>query len=206
MFATSSFGAPAPSFNLSNDPRSERLFHEHRKLAACARSFVQSRPDLASLGDDPVLSQMLASNGFGAHDAVVGRVAFDGKVVTAIVVPTRIWRDSDARARLRDIKTQAASMRTAVILVPQRWIRAEVRNSVARLIAQSRNTRVEQKQLRAILTFLRQERITTLSEAASVIRDHHDPFGALLGLAAKGLIDIDRSRKLGADSFVFTRL
>jgi len=206
MFATPTFGASAPSLRLDSDPRAERLLHEHRKLAACTRSYVQSRPDLASLGDDPLINQLLASNGFSAIDAVVCRVAFDGRIVTAIVVPTRVWRDQEARARLFEIKGQAAAIRTAVILVPQRWIRADIRNSVARLIAQSRNTRVQQKQLRDILAFLRKERITTITEAASVISDHRDPFGALLALAAQGLIDIDRSRKLAADSFVFTRL
>ena len=207
MFATESYKTGrTPEFAITSDARALRLLHEHRKLSITANNYVLSHPALVGLGDDPVVSHLISSSGFGPHDVVVVRLGAWGKIVTAICVPTRIWRDADLRAGLLDIKREAEEdLRTRCIVVPQRWLRANIRGSVARVIAQARHTRYSPKQMTTIIEHLLRTKISTLAEAAAVIPEHEDPFGAILAMAAQGYVGLDRSAPLKGGSWLSTR-
>lgn len=205
MFTSARFGAPASAPTFHSDARSERLFHEHRKLANCANAYVAAHPELVALGDDPVVSHLVAAAGFAATDIVILRVVAKGRMVTALCVPTRLWRDPPSRARLLELKREAEEIRTTCILVPQRWIKAETRGAVARAIAQARHTRYSHSQMNAVFNHLRQVKISSLAEAASVLVDHDDPFGVILSMCAQGFVDVDRSTPLRASSWISTR-
>lgn len=186
------------------DARSERFFHEHRKLTASARSFIHAHPTLVGLGDDPVVMQLAVAAGFSPLDLVVMRVLSNGRHVTAIAVPTRVWRDADHRACLLSLKGEARGLLIRCILVPQRWVRAEVRGGVARVIAQARQTVYSPQQLRAVLEHLGVTKVSTLSATANVLPDHRDPYGAVLAMVIQGYVQVDRSNALGADSWIAT--
>jgi hypothetical protein len=204
MFTSAKIDATAP-VSFYTDARSERLFHEHRKLTNSVKAYIYAHPGIVGLGDDPIVSHLAAAAGFAPVDLVVLRVTTKGRVITAVAVPTRIWRDTDARSRLIELKSEAQALRTSCILVPQRWVRAETRSSVARAIAQSRQTRFSHQQLQAVLDHLRASKISTLAEAADVLRDHQDPFGAVLSMTAQGYVDIDRSSRLRHDTWIAAR-
>ncbi len=193
-------GPAAPTFH--TDARSERLFHEHRKLSNDAQTYAYAHPRLAVLGEDPVVDHLIASHGFGWHDLVALRLYADGRTITAICVPTRLWRDPDAKSRLLELKSEARLERTACVLVPQRWLRASIRGSVARTIARSRGVQYARAQADAVLAHLTESRISTIAESAACVRDHHDPMSIVLSLASQGFIELDRSAPLRAETLV----
>lgn len=207
MFPTSSkTGTVMPATHFHTDAKSERHQHEHRKLKASARNFAFAHPKLMSMGEDPVIEHLMASAGFGSSDFFALRITVNGRAATAICVPTRVWRDSDARARLLETKREASAIRTKVLLVPQRWLRAPIRSSVARTIANARNARYNRADVRCVLEHLRTARIATLADAANVLSGHDDPFAVVLCMSGQGFIDIDRSTPLRADTWVSARL
>ncbi|WIJ25057.1 hypothetical protein [Devosia sp. RR2S18] len=104
-----------------------------------------------------------------------------------------------------EIKREAYEVRTVCVLVPQRWIKAETRGAVARAIAQSKHTRYSHKEIDAVLKHLRNAKISTLAEVASVLPHHTDPFGVVLSMSAQGFVDIDRSAPLHVGSWIGTR-
>ncbi|MBJ3786402.1 hypothetical protein [Devosia sediminis] len=204
MFATS-LGGATPLFDL-NDAKASRLFHEHRKLGNNAKNYISAHPKLMGLGDDPVVQHLLASAGFSPVDAYVIRLAAEGRMITAICVPTRIWRHEDCRLELHEVKKEARALRTNCILVPQRWLRAETRSAVARVVAQARNTRFTRAQMDAVLEHLRKTRISTIAETAHALVDHSDPIGVVLAMAGQGMVDLDRSTPLHPGTWASTRL
>lgn len=204
MFAAS-MGAPAPVLLFGTDARTARLQAEHRRLAQAASNFVASHPRLIPLGDDPMVRQFMAAAGFASVDYHIMRVSVAGRVVTALCIPTRLWRDPEVRRLLLDVKRQSGALRTKCILVPQRWVRATVRASVALALARSRNVRYSRKELDAVIEHLRQVRIGTVMETASILSEHDDPVGAIFSMACQGLIDVDRGGHLTAETFTSIR-
>lgn len=201
-----SMGAAAPAHLIGTNPRTARLLAEHRKLAQAAKNIIASTHRLVGLGEDPVVSQLLDAAGFAAVDVFVTRVAIDSKVVTAVCIPTRVWRDEDSRRLLLNIRRDARGLRTRVVIVPQRWLKADRRSSVARTLARSRHTRFSRKELRAVVAHLCETRISTLMQAAGALPHHDDPLGAVLAMACQGCIELDRSEPLNADTWTFLRL
>lgn len=207
MYPTSSKNSTfVPASHFYSDAKTERHHHEHRKLKAFARNFAFAHPNLLSMGDDPVVEHLLSSAGFGPADFYALRITVGGRTATAICVPTRIWRNHEAKERLLEVKRDAAAIRTTCVLVPQRWLRAPIRSSVARTIANARNARYTRTDIRAVLEHLRTNRITTLAEAADVLSGHDDPFAVVLCMSGQGFIDIDRSAPLRADTWISARL
>jgi hypothetical protein len=158
------------------------------------------------MGEDPVVQHLVASAGFGAFDIHVQRVGCDGPIVTVLCVPTRIWRDPESRRLLLEVKVQARALRTCCILVPQRWLRAPVRSSVARVLAGTRHTTYTRRQMTDALSHIDELRITSIIEAASAIKDHDDPVGAILSMVCRGIVDIDRSKPIDADTYAAVAL
>jgi hypothetical protein len=193
------------AYAISNDARSERLYYEHRKLAIRARNFAYAHPGLVVLGEDPLVEHLASSHGFSSVDLVILRLLARGGAVTAIGVPTRIWRDDDSRSRLHQIKREARSDQSRCILVTQRWLKAPVRSKVSQAIAQSQGVGFTREQVELVLAHLRTMRISTLIEAAAVLVGHRDPISAVLAMTAKGLVDIDRSMPLSVRTWVSTR-
>lgn len=193
------------AYAIANDARSERFYYEHRKLAARARNYAYAHPRLVVLGEDPLVDHLASAQGFAAIDLVVLRLLAQGRSVTAILVPTRVWRDDDSRARLRQVKQDARSEATRCILVPQKWLKAPIRGKVASAIAQSQGVGYRREHVEQVLAHLREARICTLVEAASAVIDHRDPISAILAMSSEGLVDIDRSSPLSAGTWISTR-
>lgn len=203
MFLDPSGTSASPSLrHFQEDPRAMRLASEFRKLAASARNVLHSRHHLTPLGNDPVVEHLVSSAGFGEFDVFVHRTGARERIVTALCVPTRVWRDSDCRHTLLDIKHRAAGMGTSCILVPQRFLRAPVRSSVARVLAAARNTPYARSHKKQVLDHLSTVRISSLAEAASAIVAHDDPVGVVLAMACHGLIDVDRTKPLASGTYV----
>lgn len=196
-----SSGASAPIRHFESDPRAMRLASEFRKLAAAARNYMSSRPRLFPLGEDPLVRQLVSSAGLGELDVYIHRTGAGQRTVTALCIPTRVWRDNDSRRRLLEIKQQAKALRTSCILVPQRWLRAPVRSSVARVLAAARNISYSRRQKGDVLGHLKEARISSLYETASAIAEHDDPVGAVLAMACHGLLELDRSKVIGANTY-----
>nr|WP_314256801.1 hypothetical protein [uncultured Devosia sp.] len=206
MFHTTRPQPAGMAFAFHCDARTQRFFHEHRKLMARAKAFIFSHPRLVMLGEDPVVEHLVSSMGFGPTDLAVVRMASGGRMITAICVPTRIWRNLESKQKLLDIKREARIERTTCILVPQRWLKAEVRSAVARVISQARTTRYSRDQMNLVLVHVQSERISTIVEAANVIPEHDDPIAVVLALAAQGMILVDRSAPLRSETWVSARL
>jgi hypothetical protein len=207
MFTSSlRIGATAPMGQFNLDARAERFFHEHRKLMNAAKNFVYAHPALVMLGEDPLVDHLIASSGFGPTDLACLRIAGSGRMVTVICVPTRHWRNPEVKARLLEIKREARENRTSCILVPQRWLKADLRSSIARTIARARNVRYSRKHMELVIHHLRAARISTIAEAAGALTEHDDPIGVVLAMAAQGMVHLDRSSALRADSWISTRL
>ena len=194
------------AIELRQDARATRLIHEHRKLKNSARNYVFAHPKLVPLGDDPLVHHLISSAGFADVDFVAIRLAAGRRFITAIVVPTRIWRDPEARASLLEAKRDARTLGTSCLLIPQRWVRAPNRSAVSRLIAQARHARYTKAQEDAIFDHLHLAKIRTIMECAGAINGHEDPVAVVLAMAASGLIDIDRSAPLNDKTWVSTKL
>ena len=187
------------------DARSARLSAEHKKLENLARNFAHAHPRILVMGTDPFVDHLAITTGFAATDVVVLRLSVAGRPVTAIAVHTRVWRSPEAKARLLELKREARQARTFCIVVPQKWLKAEVRSSVARTIAHARNARYKRAHVNSILEHLRRERISTIAETAAVIDDHEDPIAVILALASQGMVDLDRRAPLRASTWLSTR-
>lgn len=194
--------AALSAYAIHDNARLQRLHHEHRKLTQTARNYILSHPNIVGLGDDPLVSQMLAAGGFAAIETSVMRIALFGTIITVICVPTRVWRDSDARSLLLQIRREVRDLRQRCLLVPQRWLRAGVRSAVARTIARARHTHYSTKQMNIVLSHLRSVRISTLAETAATLTDHDDPFGVILSMAASGYVKLDRSAPLHSGTWL----
>lgn len=187
------------------DPRTQRIAHTHQRMLFALRDLVYSNPMTLGLGPDPLVMQLMSAEGFKALDYVAMSITVRGKAATALVVPTRIWRDPDARALVLAVKEQAAALRTRVLLVPQRSITSTMRADVAKTIGRSRGVRFVASHVDAVMAHVKHARLTTIAECCSFI-DHEDPVGVVLAMAARGLVDLDRSRPVAASTFVSTTL
>ncbi|NGP16535.1 hypothetical protein [Devosia aurantiaca] len=205
MFSTQSyrFDFQGHAVGLHGDARAERLFHEHKKLLLAARNFVIAHSSMMLLGDDPLVDHLLTSNGFDTTDAAVVRIGLAGRSITAIAIPTRLWRDPEAKARFFEVKQQAGLDRTCVLLVPQRWLKASVRGSVARSIAFASRTRITRKQHAEVLDHLGKNKVSTIVETASAITGHSDPLSVVLAMSATGHVHIDRTSVLRGTTVVW---
>ena len=204
MFPTEHTGSTGACF-FHADAKAERRFHEFKKLYAMARDYVLSQPHMMVLGEDPVVNHLLSSAGFAPHDIAVLRFSTKGKFVTALCVPTRLWKNPETRATILEIKRDARRARTSCILVPQKTIRAPVRAARSRLIARARSTAFSRKQVMMVMNHLDQVRIATVSEAAGQVLGHDDPVGVVLALIAEGLVTHDRSSPLGPETYISAR-
>ena len=205
IVALHAHAASSAASHFSN-PRLTRLAEEHSKLCRNVDNYLSAHPDLVPLGPDPLVQQLVAAKGLTPRDAVVARTLVGNRLVTVICVPTRIWRDEYGKAALLEVKSEAAtSGRSRCILVPQRWIKAPIRSSVARAIARNRRVQYSNRQLAAVLEHVRNRKITTLADAANHVPDHDDPVGMVLLLCGQGLLAIDRSAPIVADSWISSR-
>lgn len=204
MLRTTSTRVPN-TVEFHSDARTARLFAEHRKLENLARNMANAHPKIFLMGTDPVVDQLAGSMGFPPTDLVVLRLSVAGRSFTAVAVHARVWLSLDARARVIELKREARLSGTKCILVPHKWLKAEVRSSVARTIAHARNTRFTRVQMNMVLEHLRETRISTIAEAASVLADHADPIAVVLALASQGFVDLDRSAPLSGGTWLSTR-
>ncbi len=195
-------GLVAPSVTFGDDPRAARVAHEHKLLTRSLTNYVCSRHDLISLGPDPVAQQIMTSKGFARFDFTALHVAVRGWLVTVVAVPTRIWRDADARRALMEAKTEAKDARTRFILIPQRWLRGNVRGHVAMTLAMARDVQYDPTQVEELLVHVTDTRMATLKECADLVRDHPDPFGVVLAICCAGRLRIERRRSIGPTSIV----
>lgn len=191
---------------LQQNARATRLMHEHRKLKNSARNYIFAHPKLVSLGDDPLVDHLISSAGFAEVDFVAIRLAAGSRFITAVFVPTRIWRDAENRASLLEIKRDARTLGTSCLLVPQRWVRAPTRSAVSRLIAHARHVRYTKAQEDEVFDHLHNEKISTIMDCAFAISGHDDPVAVILAMSASGLIDIDRTVPLNDKTWVSTKL
>lgn len=200
MLATRGLAVPLITFE--RDARSARLAQEHSKLVQSLFNYVTTHPDLAALGSDLLVEQLIRAKGFSKFDIAILRVSCKRGVLTAIGVPTRIWRDTDSRRFLAEVKAEAFAEGTRCILVPQRWLRGELRAQVARTLALSHHVKVRREHLKAVLDLVGRYRMMTLAQCASAIEGVDDPVGLVLALCARGDLFIDRSRPIGPKSWV----
>nr|WP_314257250.1 hypothetical protein [uncultured Devosia sp.] len=206
MFRTSFAGTTGADI-FHSDATTQRRFHEHRKLLSAVKAIAYAHPAVVELGGDNAVDHLAASAGFTQVDLVIVRVSIGRRVATIIGVPTRVWRDEDYKARLLELKRDAASFGTKCVLAPQKWIKAEIRGSVSRDIARSRGVRFGRAHQNTVIEHLRTVRISTIAEAAaSVAKDHDDPYAVVFSLASQGFVDLDRSRPLRAGTYCSTRL
>lgn len=204
MLRTQSFRVPN-TVEFHSDARSARLSAEHKRLESLARNAANAHPKVFLMGSDPVVDQLASGMGFPTTDLVILRLSIAGRSVTAIAVHARVGLSLDARARVIELKREARLSGTKCILVPHKWLKAEVRSSVARTIAHARNARFSRVQMNNILEHVRKERISTIAEAAGVLDDHEDPIAVVLALASQGFVDLDRSAPLSGGTWLSTR-
>lgn len=195
-------GLAVPLITFGQDARSARLAQEHSKLVQSLFNYVSTNPGLAALGPDPLVQQLVSAKGFPKYDIAILRVSTKSLIMTAIGVPTRVWRDAEARRSLREVKAEAAAEGTRCLLVPQRWVRGEVRGQVARTLALSHHVKVRREHIQAVADLLGAYRMMTLAQCASRISDVDDPVGVVLALCARGKLFIDRTRPIGPESWV----
>lgn len=205
MFHAPSFGLQYAT-ELHDDLKAARRAAEAHKLRCAARDYVFATPGLVGLGDDPVVSHLLATEGLGVDDVFVLRVSVAGRSVTALCVPTRVWHDPEQRAALHRIKAEADEAGTRCVLVPSKWFRGSLRGSTARIIARARSVRYTQAQSEAILGYVRAHRIVTIRDCVDLLQGHPDPVAVVLAHCAHGSIELDRSQPLSSDSYVGSRL
>jgi len=206
MFRTSSFVGATGTDILRADAKTQRRFHEHKKLYSCASAIAYAQPGVVALGDDPAIEHLAAAAGFEHYDLAILRLCVGNRKVTVVGVPTRIWRDPDAKASLLEMKRDAATFGTTCILVPQRSIKGTVRASIARDIARSRGVRYRRAQMDKVLAHLRAAGVSTIAAtAAAIADDHDDPYAVVLSLASAGIVDLDRSGPLRASTLATTR-
>jgi hypothetical protein len=191
-----------PSITFGDDPRQARLAHEHKALTTSVLNIVSSRSELGALGPDPLVRQILLSKGFTRYDFVALLILCASRLLTVIAVPTRVWRDPEARRAILQAKTEAKEVRSRCILVPQRCIRNNVRAKVARTLALSSGVKFEAAQAAPVLAYLVSHRIATLRECSKLVPDHPDPYGVVLSLCGRGKILIDRRSPIGPESIV----
>lgn len=201
MLATS-LGLAAPSITFGNDPRSARRAQEHSKLAQALFNYVSTHPSTIPLGLDPIVLQLLSAKGFSKFDIANLRLVARGVPLTALLVPTRIWRDPDGRAAMFEVKAEAGTLGTKCLLVPQRSMRGTVRAQVARTLALSHYVQVRRAHAEAVLQHLRTVRLASLAECASLLDGHDDPVGVVLALCARGELLIDRAQPIGPRTWV----
>ena len=196
----------APALVLYDDPRSQRLANEHRKLEISLQNVLRSYPGLIPLGTDPLVRQLLTAIGFDTVDFVATMLLANGKRFTVVAVPTRIWRDLYCRNQLIEMKKEAKSLGTRSVLVPQRCIRGNTRAEIGRTLSRSRYVKYSDTQMDAVLNHVRRNRTTTIRDCATNIEGHDDPMGVVLLLCAQGILNLDRSRRISGSSRISIRL
>lgn len=192
--------------NFKRDPATARVLGNYRRLLHAALDFVHAHPKLAPLGPDPLVAHLIAAKGLSEHDVVVIRLVASGRLVTALCAASRLARDPYAREALMQVKAEALEERTRCIIVPQQWLRGAIRTSVSRVLSQSRNVRYSNRQMAAVLKHVKQHRITTLARCAAAVPDHEDPYGVVFAMCCSGVLDIDRSSEISADSWLSSLL
>lgn len=205
MFHTPYLGLQ-PATELHTDLKAARHAAEAHKLRCAARDYCYATPGLVALGDDPVVSHLLAAEGFGVDDVYVMRVSSNGITVTAMCVQTRIWHDHDSFAALLRTKAEAAGLGTRCLLVPARFVRGSLRGSNAKIVARARSVRFSQAQSDELIRYVRAHRIATIGECIEQLQGHPDPVAVVLAHCAAGSIELDRTRPLTQGSYVGTRL
>jgi hypothetical protein len=187
---------------VSTNPRHIRNDAECRQLERGLGFHVRSRPGMADLGPDPLVTQLASASGFTALDIRAHRLILGTRYLTAVLVPSRIWHNEGNRRLLAALKLEAEHYQVTCILVPQRSIRAPRRLASATAISHCRGLSVSTTDRMTVLMHLMERGFSSVVDCANLIGRHDDPFGAVLALDAQGWIAIDRSRPLGPHSRV----
>lgn len=201
MHSPNSFSAPFAAFY--ENPKAARRAAEHVKLSRSLAAEIASRTHIVPLGPDPLVQHLISSKGFAPDDVVVSRVTMERRYITVLCVPTRVWRNPDERQLLLELKCEAALMGTKVVLVPQRWVRAEIRSGIARAIASARRNPIGREDLGTVLARVRAVKMATLAECVEALGDGHpNAIGTVLSMCAQGYLAIDRNKRLGPGTWV----
>lgn len=194
-----------PATELHSDLKTARHAAEAHKMRCAAKDYVFATPGLVGLGDDPLVSHLLAVEGLGVDDVFVLRVSMNGRNITTLCVQTRVWHDADHRAALHRVKSEADELGTRCMLVPARYFRGTLRGSNARIIARARSVRYSQPQSDSIIRYVRAHRIVTIQDCVDLLAGHPDPVAVVLAHCASGAIELDRSQPLSPGSYVGAR-
>lgn len=199
-YAPNSVGSSKPSMS-SRDHRRLRHIKRNIRLHHQIRDLANAHPQSSYVGGNAPVETMAAHLGFEPHDLAIADIRLNGKIVTIICVPHRIWNGSYSMGRVLDLRFQARFAGHAAILVPQAIVDREPRLGNSRLLAGTAKVKVDATSRMMVLGHLIENGPCCLAELAALL-PHADPFGAVLHLVTAGAIGIQMDRCISPYSMV----
>ena len=187
-------------------PRQARLAEEARNLLQRGRDFIRSHGHLTEMPADPLMVQLAAAAGYTTEEAVVLRAKFRNDFLNFVCVPTRVWHREDERLGLLQLRREAADYGLRCIVVPQRWLRAEIRAATARMISRSLAVGISFGDRETVLRHVGETGFSDLGTCCRLVAHLHDPVGSVLSLVGHGFVTVDRTRPLGERTLVRLRI
>ena len=180
-----------PAAVLTKDFRRTRHIKRNIKLHGQIRDLVTASPACRYIGGNAGVEAIAARLGFQPHDLAITDIKIKRRIVTLICVPHRIWDTAYPSAKVVDLRFQARNAGYAAVLVPQAIVEREPRLGNSQLLARTGKIKVDATSRMAVIAHLIEHGACCLSELAELVRDHPDPFGAVLHLVTTGVIAID---------------
>lgn len=182
----------------SQSASANRRARHAREAARLWRSLLllaDGTPGVVALGADPFIEKLLPLFGLVSSGVANMRVHVDGRIVTVLAVPKRIWKDPNTKPTLHSLKGAARKLGVRVLLVPSDVVRREPRLANARLLARCRQDHVDPADRRRVLNTVRQRPGLHLHLCADVVQ-HGDPIGVIFRLAVDGDVRIPLSEHI----------
>lgn len=198
--ASNSVGSTKPSMT-NRDHRRVRHIKRNVRLHKQIRDLVDAHPTSSYVGGNAAIENMAVHLGFEPHDLAIADIRLNGKVITVICVPHRIWNRPYSMGRAIDLRFQARFVGHSAILVPQAFVDREPRLENSRLLAGTAKVKVDATSRMVILGHLIESGPCCLAELAALV-PHTDPFGAVLHLVTTGAVSIQMDRSISPYSMI----
>ncbi|WP_162783607.1 hypothetical protein [Devosia naphthalenivorans] len=181
--------------------RVARHGREHTRFRKNLLALIRMQPGMDHSGGNDTISSMALQSGFKWSDLVITSVAMCSRNFTLIGVPMRHWHRPDTMARIHALKSAAIDAGHRCVLVPENAVQKQPRLENATLIDGSRNVEATATERMALLACLIEFGDCSLSDCATLFHGN-DPYGAILNLAAKGIVNMDLDVPIGPHSLV----
>lgn len=186
----------------NRDFRRVRHIKRNMQLHRQVRDLVGAYTDATYVGPNPAVEALAAGLGFEAHDLCVTEIRFGARLITLIVVPHHVWRRPERMARAIQLRDLARCAGSECILVPQGLVERQPRLGNASLLGVVGSAvRVGATDRMRVLAHLIENGDCALGELAALV-EHRDPYGAILHLAASGVVRIDLYRCISPTTMI----